>query len=256
MRALLAALLRRAPGSRENARDLAALELALLGALKRGLREAERLVRDLGQGLGLEPVEKARGRRRWSALLDARRRLEVSLMADRTWQAAWVRYERVRPARRLTPRQARIDALQQEFYERYAQVGAKAYASPPRRITRGERVLLLVGDLEAGVNNGGFSTYLANKGRRRARETVLALRSIGAARTARMLERALAPGMTGAQLGSLDARFYRTPEDLAKLAALSARAARAAPAPRGRRPRRSAARASPPSARRRAPARA
>jgi len=69
--------------------------------------------------------------------------------------------------------------------------------------------------LEADVNNGGFDQYLLNKGRRRARQALAALQSIGARRTAALLEAALEPKATPEELDALDRRFYREPEDLA-----------------------------------------
>lgn len=217
---LLRKLLALAPGgSNEHARLLGELEHALLRALKEGIRSAERFVSALsGKEAALELAERGPGRRRWRALLDGRRVLELHATANRMFQTAWVRYERLPEPPKLTPRQVRIDALQKAFYARYMDVVHRAYGEPPKRINASERTLLLVGDLEGGVNNGGFSTYLSNKGPRRARATVEALESIGAHKTARMLEQAMSPGITQAQLGRLDERFYKVPEDLAVLA--------------------------------------
>lgn len=89
---------------------------------------------------------------------------------------------------RLTPRQRRIHAGQEAFYARYMAVGQKAYRDPRYRLTPDDRLVLLVGELEADVNNGGFSQYLDNKGRRRARAALAALQKVGARKTARMLE--------------------------------------------------------------------
>jgi hypothetical protein len=58
-----------------------------------------------------------------------------------------------------------------------------------------------------------------NKGRRRARAAVAALRAVGARKTATMLETALVPDTTPTTLSALDDRFYAVPEDLAMLTA-------------------------------------
>jgi hypothetical protein len=98
------------------------------------------------------------------------------------------------------------------------EVGQKAYRDPSYRLSALDRRLLLVGELEADVNNGGFSQYLNNKGRRRARSALAALTAIGARKTAAMLEEAMAPGVSEARLSALDDRFYKVTEDLAVLA--------------------------------------
>jgi hypothetical protein len=72
-----------------------------------------------------------------------------------------------------------------------------------------------IGEFEADVNNGGFSQFLLNKGRRRALATVGALRKIRAPKTAAMLRSALAHPTEAELLVKLDDRFYKVPEDLA-----------------------------------------
>ncbi|MFZ5786014.1 MAG: DMP19 family protein [Acidobacteriota bacterium] len=56
------------------------------------------------------------------------------------------------------------------------------------------RLIVLVGELEAEVANGGFAQHLESKGEARAREALGCLESIGATRTARWLRSALRPG--------------------------------------------------------------
>jgi hypothetical protein len=97
-------------------------------------------------------------------------------------------------------------------------VGARAYRRPAPRLSRDDRLVLLIGELEADVNNGGFAQYLDNQGRRRAGAALAALRTVGAKRTARMLEQALAPGASSDRLSALADRFYAAPEDLPLLA--------------------------------------
>ena len=81
-----------------------------------------------------------------------------------------------------------------------------------------DRLILLVGELEADINNGGFSQYLHNKGEARAREALSCLSEIGARRTGRWLAAAIEAGADADDLGRLDQQFYDKPEDLASLA--------------------------------------
>ena len=75
----------------------------------------------------------------------------------------------------------------------------------------------MVGELEADVNNGGFSQYLGNKGRRRAQAALRALLNIGAKKIARWLASALQSDATAGTLEQLDRRFFDQPEDLPSL---------------------------------------
>jgi hypothetical protein len=151
---------------------------------------------------------------RWSATLPDGRRLELQSIAGEIVLTSNVVYE---PATAATPALPnRRHRLQQQFYERYMAVGQRVYNAKGRvRTTPEDRLILLVGELEADVNNGGFDQYLLNKGRRRARAALEALQGIGARKTARMLEKALRPGVTPEELSALDERFYEVPEDLA-----------------------------------------
>jgi hypothetical protein len=145
--------------------------------------------------------------------------LVVAVSADRLVRTASVQYHRTRPPR-MTRAEREKHVLQEAFYARYLAAGRVAYArsGASRRLGRADHLALLVGELEADVNNGGFSQYLLNKGRRRARRAHRALQRIGAARTARLLEQALSKSTSEAALARLDERFYRGPEDLAVLA--------------------------------------
>jgi hypothetical protein len=185
-----------------------------------GLRAAERAIAGLnGRDRHLVLIERRAGLRAWrEELAGGRRSLEIRLAVNRPFRSALVRYEFVRKTR-LTPRQRRIHAGQEAFYARYMEVGQKAYRDPRYRLTPDDRLVLLVGELEADVNNGGFSQYLDNKGRRRARAALAALQKVGARKTARMLESALTPHTTPTQLSALTDRFYDVPEDLALLTA-------------------------------------
>lgn len=161
-------------------------------------------------------VGKHRAGRIWREELAPGRTLEISIVAGQIYRSTHVEYLTIRKPR-LTPRQRTIHALQAAFYARYMDVGQKAYTDASYRLTAPDRLVLLVGELEADVNNGGFDQYLGNKGRRRARAALAALQTVGARKTAGMLETAMAPGTTPAQLSALDDRFYRVPEDLAVL---------------------------------------
>ncbi len=188
-----------------------------------GAPAARRLAPLLRRLTGLAPrlvlVEKRTSLRAWrEELAGGRRTLEIGLVANRLFRSARVRYQLVRKTR-LTPRQRRIHAVQEAFYARYMAAGQKAYRDPRYRLAPGDRLVLLVGELEADVNNGGFSQYLDNKGRRRARAALVALRKMGARKTARMLETAMAPHTTPTRRSALDGRFYDVPEDLALLTA-------------------------------------
>jgi hypothetical protein len=164
-------------------------------------------------------VQKDASSRTWREELDGgRRTLEIQLVVDRLFRSALVRYQLV-PTVRVPPGRRAIHAVHEAFYARYLEVGQTAYRDPRRRLPPDDRLVLLVGELEADVSNGGFSQYLDNKGRRRARAALAALRKVGARTTARMLVTAMAPRTTAPQRSALDARFHAAPEDLALLTA-------------------------------------
>jgi hypothetical protein len=215
----LVSLTTQKPGSRPAERKRTALELLLLQVLARGgIRDLERVIQAVARrGLPMQQTHARRGYRAWqqelrSGVLEVRGHVMRGL---RTILVSW----RARPApRHLTPAQERRHREQEAFYARYLAAGQRAYASPPKRISAVERCILLVGELEADVNNGGFAQYLDNKGRRRAGEALRALRRIGARATARLLEDALKPDLPEAARRRLDHRFYEGREDLARLA--------------------------------------
>ena len=124
----------------------------------------------------------------------------------------------------FTRRQLQSAERQAAFYARYKNIGRLAYradrggrANARSRLTTHERIILLVGELEADVNNGGFSQYLGNKGRRRAQAALRALLNIGAKKIARWLASALQSDATAGTLEQLDRRFFDQPEDLPSL---------------------------------------
>ena len=156
--------------------------------------------------------------RSWRASFDdACRALEVFAIHTGDMQTMSVQYRDTTP-RRLNARQTEQAGLQEAIYARYNQVAARAYAGDRApRLMSADRLILLVAELEADVNNGGFGQYLANKGRRRARSALRALERIGAKRTYRMLEQALSANVSTRRLEQLDGRFYKSSEDLAVL---------------------------------------
>jgi Domain of unknown function (DUF4375) len=111
-----------------------------------------------------------------------------------------------------------MDPLHHAFYARYLSVGDKAYSPGSKaRIAGADRLVLLIGELEANVNHRGFAQYLARKGRRRAESALRALTTVGATRTANMLSAALAPAVSPSRLTVLDRRFSYSREDLPAL---------------------------------------
>ncbi len=113
-----------------------------------------------------------------------------------------------------TDTRARIAAAKRhaEFYRRY-----EALTGTREALSADDALVARVGDLEADVSNGGFSQYLTNNGMDVAREALAALLAIGAKRTARWLESAMAAGAESPSLAGLDAAFQAKPEDLASL---------------------------------------
>lgn len=85
-------------------------------------------------------------------------------------------------------------------------------------LSQDDRLIRVVGDFEADVNNGGFRQYLGNKGEARAREALAGLSAIGAKHTARWLRSALDANGGVDALARLNQQFYETAEDLASLA--------------------------------------
>jgi hypothetical protein len=209
------------PGARETLPLKRAGERLVMAVLQRsGLRAVGRLVGELkAKGHRFQLMEKGHGRRAWREELAAGSRIfELRVTATTVLRSTSLHYLAVRNLR-LTPAQQQAHALQSVFYDRYMEIGRRAYRPRAPRLAPLEQRILLVGELEADVNNGGFSQYLDNKGRRRARAALAALKAIGARKTAAMLAKAMAQRVTEAELAALDDKFYKAPEDLALLAA-------------------------------------
>jgi hypothetical protein len=189
-----------------------------------GLRAAERLVGTLKRvGIAASLDETGKGRRGWNWLADdGRRELTIRVWSGPALRAASVWWIERQAAVVLSPRESARDERQTAFHAAFESIGAKAYGPNPPRLSSRDRTILLVGELEADVNNGGFSQYLSNKGRARAGAALRALKSIGAKRSAALLEAALTPGVSESRLSRLDDRFYARGEDLAGLAVRAA----------------------------------
>jgi hypothetical protein len=204
------------PPSARAALDLRiAGERELMKTLKRGgLRAITRLVERLNAaGHRFEVTQSGAGHCYWGEGLGSRR-FDIHIQANRHLTAVSLWYLAVPKAKPLTPAQERRHELQELFFDRYMDIGQRAYSG--RRISPLERTILLVGEMAADVNNGGFSQYLDNKGRRRAQSALRALEAIGARKTAAMLRQALSPS---ADLDTLTDRFYESREDFALLGA-------------------------------------
>lgn len=216
----LVSLTRLAPGSRNAERrrpDVERLLMRILaGGGTRGLDRVARAARPLGIDLAL--TQSQPGYRAWRCVLGEQGILEVRGHTSRGFRYTLVTWRPPPAPLALTPAQRRADREQQAFYTRYMAVGKRAYALPPKPISAVDRAVLLVGELEADVNNGGFAQYLDNKGRRRAQAALRALRRIGARTTAALLATALKPATPPGVLGRLDNRFYAMREDVARLA--------------------------------------
>jgi hypothetical protein len=222
--ALVRSLFELRPDSRRANEARWALEHVLLKVVTHGgLRSVAGVVAALvGRGYAFTPASDTGRSKSWCAPhADGEHGVNIAVSDDGVLRTTSVSYPRIRiRLPRMTAAQRARHELQETFYARYMAAGQVAYGSPGgyRRLARADRLLLLMGELEAEVNNGGFSQYLLNKGRRRARRAMDALHTIGARRTARMLEAALAEPANEAVLSKLDERFYKVPEDLAVLA--------------------------------------
>ncbi len=200
-----------------DARARAESELFRL-AREGGVAGLEQLVSRLAAaGHALEPVATSGPWRGWR---ETRPQGTLTLEAcpGPVLIAASVKWEAPVAAKKETAAARARSALHAAFYRRLdaaAGLGPEAGRPRPRRLARGDRLVRLIGELEADVHNGGFSQYLLNKGRRRARAALLALEEIGAARTARWLRQALDAGEDEAALNRLDAAFEARGEDLA-----------------------------------------
>jgi hypothetical protein len=192
-----------------------------------GLRAVERMVAGARiPGLVAVTDLVVPGRREWTAVNRERRgRLGIVVSSNKHFKLVSVTWLAL--PRELKPHEQKRHQIQQSFYARYDAAAERAYDTPPRRISATDRQILLVGEFEADWNNGGFSQYLSNKGRRRATDALHAIEHIGAVKTAALLRAALSSATDDAALQKLDNRLHRTREDLAVLAMTTLAPARA-----------------------------
>ena len=138
---------------------------------------------------------------------------------------------------RRKARMTAVERIRAEIEEEFARRGLALNTSrkPYASLGPADRLIASLHELEGGVNNGGFHTYLLNTGGRRMADAHRFLVRIGATRTARVVGevRALFPRGFGASfertsltkldqqretLDRLTNRFYRSSENLSLLA--------------------------------------
>ncbi len=188
------------------------IESDLMAVLSAGGREAgEALVNSLsGHGFEVVRVRPCF----WQVVLPPPRVLELWFNPPKDPCIAALSYREGTPWG--TPSQKRAAARQEAFYARYEKLipidDSAAAALPPE-----DRLILIIGEFEADLNNGGFSQYLDNKGVARAREALRCLEEIGAGRTVRWLSSALKAADDSAALERLDNQYFKKPQDLPSL---------------------------------------
>lgn len=202
-------LLALSPGCPEVKQQQHAIEHLLMDTLRfEGCDAAEALVESLvTHGHGLERI--AALPYMWRVLIPPPRVLELWFTGAEVPVVAALSYRVGTPWG--TTAQKRAAKMQAAFYARYESL------DPVAALSEEDRLIGLVGELEADVGNGGFARYLDNKGVGRARAALAALTAIGARRTARWLSSALAAGKGSTALKTLDEQFCLEPEDLASL---------------------------------------
>jgi hypothetical protein len=209
--ALVDSLVALTAGTPEAEQTQRAIEGLLMDALRNGGRRAgEKLVGSLiTHGYSLERVDALPCM--WRVAIPSPRVLEIWFTGGDDPVVAAVAYRVGKPwGSRAQKRAAKFQA---DFYRRYEHL-----ARADGELAPDDRLVQLVGELEADVNNGGFGQYLSNKGAARAREALGCLSAIGARRTAQWLRSAL-EGRGGEDgLARLDQQFVENPEDLASLA--------------------------------------
>ena len=209
---LIGRLVELTPDSTQAEATQHAIESELMGALGAGGRQAgESLVNSLSEhGYDVVRVRPCF----WQVVLPPPRVLEVWFNPPKDPIIAALSYREGKPWG--SPAQKRAAERQEAFYARYEKLipidDAVAGALSPE-----DRLIFIVGEFEADVNNGGFGQYLDNKGVDRAQEALRYLEQIGAGRTARWLSSALEGATDSAALDRLDNQFFKKPQDLPSL---------------------------------------
>ena len=209
--ALVDSLVAQTPGTPAAEQAQRPIETLLMSALKRGgRRDGERLVESLAtHGYTLERLDALPCM--WRVGIPSPRVLEIWFTGGDTPVIAALSYRVGKPWG--SSAQKKAAKLQAEFYRRY-----EALAPRAGKLSADDRLLQLIGEFEADVNNGGFGQYLDNKGEARAREALASLSAIRAKRSARWLAAALEGRGGDDGLAHLDREFWENAEDLASLA--------------------------------------
>jgi hypothetical protein len=203
------------PGGRAAEKLRAELTDVLMRIVRtRGLPGVQRLVKQLTSTTSLDPVFASGSVRAWRHTV-ADRVLVLQTLTGRSMKDATILYSET--PRTPGPKARLRHAVQERFYARYNQVGPAGSSRMTRRPYAADRLVRVIGDLEADVNNGGFDQYLCNKGRPQARRAAKCLQRIGARRTGRLLESALGLPPNSPRFERLDKAFYRSAEDLPTL---------------------------------------
>jgi hypothetical protein len=209
--ALVDSLVALVPGTPAAKQHQHAIEGLLMDALRSGGRQAgEKLVESLVvHGYALERLDALPCM--WRVVIPPPRVLEIWFTGGDNPVVAGLSYRTGKPWGSRAQKTAA--KLQAEFYRRFERLAPQDAALSPD-----DRLIRIVGEFEADVNNGGFGQYLNNKGETRAHEALACLTTIGAKRTARWLASAL-EGRGGEDgLARLDQEFVEKAEDLASLA--------------------------------------
>ena len=208
----VARLIELAPDSAEAETEQHAIESKLMDALAAGGREAgEALVNSLSEHdydvVRVRPCF-------WRVELPPPRVLELWFNPPQKPIIAALSYREGKPWG--TPSQRRAAERQQAFYARYEAL-LPIEESEVEQLPVDDRLIFVVGEFEADVNNGGFGQYLENKRPERAREALRYLTDIGAGRTARWLSSALEVSDDADALEKLNGQFFNKPQDLPSL---------------------------------------
>lgn len=209
---LVGSLVAKEPGTEAAVTLQREIEGLLMQVLRSGGREAgDALVESLAEhGFVLERLEALPSM--WLVVLPRPRVLEIWFTGTREMcGVAALSYRAGAPWG--SKEQKAAAKLQAEFYRRFEKLPIRDAG-----LSQDDRLVQLVGEFEADVNNGGFGQYLGNKGEARARKALASLKAIGAKRTAYWLGAALEAGGDESALHRLDQELFDNAEDLAALA--------------------------------------
>ena len=208
----VARLIELAPDSAEAESEQRAIESKLMDSLAGGGRVAgEALVNSLSEhGYVVIRVRPCF----WQVVLPPPQVLEVWFNPPKDPIIAALSYREGTPWG--TPAQKRAAERQEAFYARYEAL-VPIEESEVEQLPADDRLIFVIGEFEADVNNGGFDQYLDNKSAERAQEALRHLTDIGARRTARWLSSALESFDDADALERLNGQFFNKPQDLPSL---------------------------------------